>query len=228
MKIRFLILLGSFMIILSSMTAQTVAGFWMVDQVMVGERNLTPMAKWFKYETNNTYTAGNGWTQNDIGSWEYDEVKKEFSPESTNGKDGYGPFKVLFSDNKMMWKRMEDGMEVTVYLSRISEMPKSPKDMVAGNWGLLSVVENGTDITPTFDADHKIELLVRWTETFRRTNPDDSQSFGYWHMDAHEPAFHLIDFNRDIAIKVFYVSFKDDLLVMKEKDKDTVFTFKKK
>lgn len=211
-----------------STNAQSIIGFWTVDEVKVGDKNLTPVAKWFRYHKDKTYEAGNGWTQNDIGTWEYDEAKKEFLPESRNGKDEYGPFKVKLSDEKMTWERMEDGMMVVVSLSRISEMPMSPKDSIAGNWELISVVNGGKDITSTYDSEKKETIFISWAETYRKTNPDGSHSSGYWHMDAHKPEFHFIDFNREVDFQVFVVSFKEDLLMMQEKEDETVFTYRRK
>ncbi|MFC4874597.1 hypothetical protein [Negadavirga shengliensis] len=229
MKTRLIIFLSIILTVSLSANAQSVVGFWTVDQVKVGDKNLTPVAKWFKYHIDHTYQAGNGWTQNDIGTWEYDKEKNEFLPESKNGKDEYGPFKVSFSGEKMTWERMEDGMHVTVSLSEITEMPMSPKDSIAGSWELISVIKNDEDITTSYDPENKETILIRWTETYRKTNPDGSQSFGFWHMDAHDPEFHLIDFNREVDFQVFIISFKDNLVVMKsKKDKDMTLTYKRK
>src|SRR5690606_30317287 len=111
--------------------AQQMIGFWVVDKVMVGDQDLTPVAKWFKYHKDHTYQSGNGWTQNDIGTWAYDKSKKEFMAQTSMGiKDEYDVFKVRFSENKMFWEREEDGMKVVVSLSRIKEMPMSTKDSI--------------------------------------------------------------------------------------------------
>lgn len=192
--------------------AQSPAGFWKVDQVMVGERNLTPVAKWFKYHKDNTSQAGNGWTQNDIGTWTYVKKKKEFLPVSSKGPDEYGPFKVSYSGGKMTWERIEDGMKVVVHLSPITVMPLSPKDSIAGMWELVGKKET---------------LFISWTGTYRETKTDGTQSFGYWHMDPHHPIFHLVDFNRDVEVRVFDISFKDDLVTMKPTNSELIMTYKK-
>lgn len=229
MKTRLIIILGILFTVALSAKTQSIVGFWTVDQVKVGARNLTPVAKWFKYHKDHTYQAGNGWTQNDVGTWKFDNVKKEFLPESNNGEDEYGSFKVRFSGKKMTWERKEDGMLVIVSLSKITEMPMSPKDSIAGIWQLISVTRNDKDITPSYDPQNLETILIRWTETYRKTNPDGSQSLGFWHMDAHEPELHMIDFNREVDFQVFNVSFKDDFVLMKPKmDSDLTFTYKRK
>jgi len=116
-----------------------------------------------------------------------------------------------------------------VSLSRIKEMPMSTKDSIAGRSDLITVIKDGKEITQSYDPANKELLDIQRTGKYRVTNPDGAQASGYWHMDAHAPELHLIDFNREVAVKVFNVSFKDDLLLVKEKkDESTVFIYKRK
>ena len=134
--------------------AQTVTGFWGVDEVTVGDRVVTPVAKWFRYEKDFTYRSGNGWTQNDVGSWTFNERTQEFLPMSKRGApDEFGAFKVSFTSNGMLWEREEEGMPVVVRLSRIEEMPMSPADRISGRWDLLRIEKNALDITSRYDPD---------------------------------------------------------------------------
>ena len=227
-KIRLLYSLSLLLLSSALVNAQLIVGLWTVDNVSVGDENMTPVAKWFEQLDDNTYKAGNGWLQNDKGTYTYNEKTNEFSPESWNGKDEFGPFKVIFSEGKMKWERMEEGMKVVVTLSPALDIPMSPKDSIVGNWNLFSVVKDGEDITSTYDTDNKESFFIQWTSTYRKTNPDGSRSNGYWHMDPHRPEFHLIDYNREVAVEVFEVSFKDDMVLMKPKsDSVMVFTYKK-
>ncbi len=210
--------------------AQSVVGFWRVNSVQVGDQNLTPVAKWFFYTNDQTYRAGNGWTQNDIGTWEYDKVQKEFTPKSSiNPNDeGYGAFKVHFSGDDMTWEREEDGALVVVNLSRITAMPMAPKDSISGAWQLIRVEQAGQDITDSYDPENTELLLIRNMQTYRKTNPDGSQAFGYWHMDAHHPELHLIDFDRAVDVQVFVVSFQGDVLHMRPKNnQETLYSYRK-
>ncbi|XOV91793.1 MAG: hypothetical protein ACFHWX_16465 [Bacteroidota bacterium] len=217
MKTKLMIIVGLLLINSFNSYSQSPVGFWKVDKVMVGDRNLTPVAKWFRYRKDHTYQAGNGWTQNDIGTWIYNKKKKEFLPESgRNGADEYGPFKVSFSSGNMTWERMEDGMKVVVNLSLTAEMPMAPKDSLSGMWEL--VTDNATKET----------LFISWGGNFRKTKTDGSQSFGYWHMDPHHSEFHMIDYNREIPVSVLIVSFKDNRVIMKPKAGGEILTYRKK
>ncbi|WP_074410278.1 hypothetical protein [Aquimarina megaterium] len=228
MKTR-LLFLSITLFVSGIINSQSITGLWSVDQVSIGDKKMTPIAKWFKYNTDHSYQAGNGWLQNDEGSWTYNKKEKQFLPESKNGKDEYGAFKVEFSNNKMKWARMEDGMKVIVSLSRISNLPKSPKDKAVGNWQLVSVYKNQENITKSYNPEGKEAIFIRWTGTYRKTHPDTSRSNGYWYMNAHKPELHLIDYNRAIDVQVFIVTFHDNMMTMKPKNSENItFTYKRK
>lgn len=230
MKNKLIIVFITFLTFSFGTNAQEIIGFWKVDKVTVGDENLTPVAKWFKYHKDKTYQSGNGWTQNDIGTWAYDKSKNEFKAQTSMGiKDEYEVFKVRFADNKMFWDREEDGTKVMVTLTRIKEMPMSAKDSISGLWDLITVTKDGKEITQSYDPENKERLHMQTTEKYRITNPDGTQAFGFWHMNAHTPELHLIDFDQNVAFKVFNVSFKDDLLLMKPKSNENmVFVYKRK
>ena len=198
--------------------SQPVIGFWGVDSVTVGGRNVTPVAKWFIYDSDHTYRGGNGWSQNDVGTWTYDEHKSEFMPTSKLGApDEFGAFHVKVFGSRMVWERDEDGMQVVVTLTRIQEMPMSPTDMIPGKWDLVSATQGQFDVTEKYDPNDHHRIDVRRGQTYTLIRPDSSESFGYWHMDAHEPEFHLIDFDRNVDFEVYTVSFEQDQLVMRPK-----------
>ncbi|MEO9482013.1 MAG: hypothetical protein ABJG47_01120 [Ekhidna sp.] len=224
-----LLILSMLLTVFASANAQSLIGFWTVEHVQVGDENLTPVAKWFKYDEDNTYTAGNGWTQNDKGTWNYSEELDEFLPVSRLGADEYGAFKVQFIGEKMTWKRSEDGMNVSVTLSRIAEMPMAPKDSIVGNWELTSVIQNNEDVTSEYNKENTISIFIRWTATYRKTDTNGSRSSGYWHMNPHRSEFHLINYNKELGVEEFLVSFKNDLLFMKPKNKEgTIFTYQRR
>ena len=196
--------------------SQPILGFWGVDSVTVGGRNVTPVAKWFVYESNHTYRAGNGWSQNDVGTWTYDEKTSAFMPTSNQGApDEFGAFHVRVSGSRMVWERDEDGMQVVVTLSRIEEMPMSPADMIPGQWDLVRATQGHIDVTEKYDPSDHHRIDVRRGQTYRLMRSDSSESFGYWHMDAHDPEFHLIDFDRNVDYQVYTVSFSQGHLVMR-------------
>ena len=198
-----------------TLAGQSVSGLWQVDHVSVGDRQMTPIAKWFEINDDLTYTAGNGWSRNDIGTLRYNAGDGTLLPDSErNGPDTYGPFSVTFSGDEMVWSRDEDGMPVVVTLSRIEDLPMSPKDSIVGNWSLVQGTNQEGNTLDTSAPEHYKLLEIRWTETFRATRQDNAQVFGYWHMDAHAPEFHLVNFETCQEVEIFDVAFEENSMVM--------------
>lgn len=211
------IVLALFLCFTTLSNAQPIVGFWGVDEVLVGGRNVTPVAKWFKINEDSTFYSGNGWLKNSFGTWSYNTKTYEFKPENKNGiRDEFGAFKVSFAGDKMLLEREEDGMDVVVTLSKISKMPMSPADSIAGLWDLSVVRKGAEDITSTFDPDDQQYFFIRRDRLFRIRNPDGSTSSGYWHMDGHSPKFFLVDYNKEVEDQVYMVSFQKDLLIMEQ------------
>ena len=73
------------MINLARLNAQEITGFWEFKKVDVGGKIKTPVAKWTKIENDHTYRSGNGWLQNSVGTWTYDDKARQFSATETNG-----------------------------------------------------------------------------------------------------------------------------------------------
>jgi hypothetical protein len=215
-----LLSLALFLLLIQS-HAQSVSGFWVVNKVSVGDRSMTPVAKWFKNNKDGTFQSGNGWTQNSVGTWTYDKETKEFIPTNTNGlKDEYGPFQVSFSGDNMIWERQEDGMKVVVTLSEINEMPIAPADQIVGLWSLSNVKKMEEDASTGVDPDGNPYLFIRPDRLYRIRNADATFDNGYWHMDGHNPEFHLINHNREKAVQIFTISFRGNQLFMKQKEGD--------
>ena len=193
--------------------SQSLLGLWTVDEVTVGNRVLTPVAKWFRINENGIVQSGNGWTQNNLATWTYDESKHYLLPKNMlRAPDPFGGFYVTLTDQKMIWKRIEEGDSVTVTLSRANELPMAPADSIQGNWVLQE--------TESSDSTTIKELNIRPDRLFNYTQSNDKRAFGYWHMDGHNPRFSLIDFDKDIADRVFRVSFDKNELIMKTEEKD--------
>jgi hypothetical protein len=145
------------------MYAQPVTGLWEVTNVTAGSHSITPVAKWTRINPGGTFQSGNGWRQNSEGTWSYDDKTAQFSPKETNGiEEGYGPFTVSFKDSSMLWKREEDGMQVTVTWKKIDQLPMAPADMAAGLWDLIAASDNGKNVLSSYDPDNKYYIFIRW------------------------------------------------------------------
>lgn len=190
---------------------------------------MTPVAKWTKINDDGSFQSGNGWLQNAIGTWTYDAVSHTFSPEETNGiKDEFGPFTVSFENESMIWKRMEEGAEVTVELQRIEEMPMATADRIKGLWDFSALTENGNDITSAFDPNGQHYLFLRWDRIYQVRNPQGERESGYWHINGHRPEITLLSHTQGKEPQSWRVEVTDRKLVMtgiSDSNKNLVMTY---
>jgi hypothetical protein len=177
---------------------ETVIGFWEVEVVEVGEENMTPVAKWFKINTDGTYQAGNGWLQNGQGNWNYDAENKIYSStDSLDIADEFGGFSVSFHNEKMVWERMEEGMHVKVTLLPIEKLPMSPADYLEGIWDLVKITKNEQSILNDFDIENNHKLFIRWDRIYINFSPEGKKLTGYWHIHGHKPEITLLPHQED-------------------------------
>ena len=171
------IILTLSIVALSLVLSAQPTGFWEVTKVSMGDMSVTPIAKWTKIHSDGTYESGNGWLQNDIGTWTYDKKTSVFTPSTTNGiTDPAGGFTVNQSGDEMTWQREEDGAIVTVSLKRIENVPAGPWDKVQGLWDLTTATRSGADILPDRDADGSYNIQIRWDRLFVERSSKGKQS----------------------------------------------------
>lgn len=222
-----LIFLSAFFFIFFSALSQPIVGFWGVSSVVVGERTMTPVAKWFRYNSDGTFQSGNGWTQNAVGTWTFDTRNSKLSSSNTNGiKDDYGPFLVTPEGSTVVLERQEDGMKVRVTLVKIDAMPAAPADQICGLWKLEKVTGKDGHVKNDFDPGLRQFLHVRPDRRYRLRNPDGTFAHGYWHMDGHKPEFTLINDDRKIDYAAFTVAIEGDNLALSSRaGQDLVFHY---
>ena len=102
----------------------------------------------------------------------------------------------------MTWERMEDGMKVTVVLSRISEKPMAPADQLVGLWQLETKEDN-----------HSEFLFIRWDRIYREQGVEGRQT-GYWHINAHRPHVTFLPHSSDKEPQSWSVKFESDALIL--------------
>lgn len=175
-----------------------IEGLWMIENVRMGDRDMTPIAKWTRIKPDGSYESGNGWLKNSEGFWKYDKTASTFLAKETNGlTDPNGAFKVSLQGGKMTWERTEEGQKVRVTLSRINKVPKSPADKIQGLWDLEQVKEKNEDITQNNDPNNKHYIFIRWDRFYVERNEEGKQETGYWHMNAHKPEITFISHNEE-------------------------------
>lgn len=162
-------------------------GFWEIEKVAVGSKNMTPVAKWTKINSDGTFQSGNGWLQNAKGKWNYNASDKTYSAtDPLDVYDEYGGFSVLFAQKKMYWERIEDGMKIKVTLRPIEELPAAPADYLEGIWDLVEITENDKSVLSTFDPQNNHKLFIRWDRIYINFSSNSSKSTGYWHIHGHK------------------------------------------
>lgn len=231
LKMKQALIITVFLLSVQLLNAQSLIGFWEVKEVRVGQKQVTPVAKWMKINEDNTFQSGNGWLQNSIGTWEFDAKTKIITPETKNGiKEGFGGFTVSFEGEKMIWKRQEEGMAVSVIHERISEMPQSPADQIVGLWDLTDVREGGKSVVKTFDPDNQYYLHIRWDRIYKERSVEGRRSSGYWHMHGHKPEITLLSHQQGKPVESWTVVAGDARLTLEgisDTNRGKTLTFKR-
>lgn len=182
----------------------TVIGLWEVTSVKVGDKSMTPIAKWSRFNADGTYQSGNGWTQNDAGTFNYDEKKQVLVINSTYGiKDPAGAFQVRYDFNGMIWERIEEGMKVTVELKRIGTLPMSPADLLIGLWEK--------------QGEEKEFLYIGPDKRFR-LNTAEGRKRGVWFVHPHRNELTLIPADDQSPYQSFDLKVEAEKLILKSGD----------
>lgn len=191
-----------------------VDGFWLVTKVMIGTRELTPVARWFKLEKGKQ-VSGNGWVQHSFGTYKFDKKKSELIFVTTNEpEDEFGAFKVVRNGPLMTWTRKEERETVTVELKPVTELPMAPADEAKGLWVL--------------DTDRNHFLFIRWDRQYVKQINARERISGYWFFDAMRPEIKLISENREQADETWSVAIEGQKMTLKgtsESVKDVVLTY---
>ncbi|HAA24153.1 MAG TPA: hypothetical protein DCR93_31635 [Cytophagales bacterium] len=188
-------------------------GLWEVTQVTVGDRVMTPVAKWYHMTEDGRYTAGNGWLRNGVGTWSYDAETGMLSPKADLDLiDPAGPFTVTFGEEGMIWQREEDGMAVTVHLELRDELPKGPSDRIVGMWKLEGITAEAEAGAENHSADPYIH--IRWDRIYRSINPGAPNTTGYWHFNGHRPEVTFLPHTEGEPAETWEVDAQDEALIL--------------
>ena len=201
-----------------------IEGRWLVTQVLVGEEELTPVSKWFQFESDNQLLSGNGGVLNTRGTWQFDENQQTLLFFNQNGEeDEYGGFSLNWDGDGLSLVREEDGVEVSVFLEQTSEIPLAPWDEIIGLW--KRVDQKGEDLT-----NGLIEsILIRWDRVFAITEVDNNEKhFGIWHVHGHRSELSLLSGKGDAFDSKWTFEFDGpDIMIWKEMDNNMEVVFEK-
>jgi hypothetical protein len=143
---KYAILLSLLLIMISGCSPKKkIIGLWQIEKVQMGTQEMTPIAKWTKFNKDRSQESGNGWIQHTVGQWSYSAKEKTIIMDNTYGpRDELGGFKVEeIGRNNMVWSRREEGQTVTVKFKRIDKLPTAPANKLIGVWDLKGEYQTG-------------------------------------------------------------------------------------
>jgi hypothetical protein len=193
----FRLVTSALLVVTSHLAFAQVDGFWVVTQVTVGSKVMTPVGKWVKMG-NGKSTTGNGWQQHTTGTYQWNNTSSLLSFVNENEpQDEFGAFKVSFTRDTMTWTRTEEGDVVIVKLVPATELPAIPADQVKGLWSIQEATEGGKDILSEYNPNNKMFLFIRWDRVYVWQEDAGKKEQGYWFMNGHKPELKLINDSRD-------------------------------
>ncbi|MFT6871219.1 MAG: hypothetical protein ACJAVN_000216 [Roseivirga sp.] len=209
----------------------SIIGLWEVTQVTVSIDTMTPKAKWFEFLTDGTLSSGNGWLQNYLGSFNYDEDTQELLQASQGVVDEYGAFQIKIVDKSMTWQRTEEGQPVKISLIRASKKPLGPWDLLVGRW----TIEKAEGLNPETGAvlsEYSMRpeaYIFRWDREYRKLNESyETSETGIWQIGAHFSELSIISNEGKSTVK-WVLEFIDDQMIWIQKgDTETMKVYFKR
>jgi len=195
-------------------------GLWQIDKVKVGSEEMTPIARWTRFNEDQSQASGNGWMQHSVGTWEYHRNKNELSVVNTNGiKDEFGPFMMRhLDDDQMSWVREEEGQQVEVVLKRITNIPTAPANKLLGVWKLVS--KKGED--------ESAYLFLRWDRIIINREAGKDRKYGMYKTHGHRQQLQIIYYGDPLSEENWdYRLDSDDELMLENKGQGTVLRYKR-
>lgn len=205
-----------------------VDGLWEVTSVQVGEKTMTPVAKWTQLNQSRMYFSGNGWLQHTSGAWNYDHDTKELELIVTSGfEDEFGPFKVeMVSDDEMIWTRMENGQKVTVVNKKVIFKPRSLATNAVGLWRIHEVRKGGMEFTNEYSEETGVQgVFLRWDNLAQEITGEGRVS-GIWRVDAHRPVLDILYYDDERDMQYWELEFNNKDTMIWKRDELTI-TYKR-
>lgn len=194
----------------------SMVGLWNVEKVQVGEKEMTPNARWMHFKSDSTQVSGNGWLQHSVGSWRLEE--EMLTIDNLNGiKDNAAPFQVELNQDKMLWRRTEDGQKVTVHLKRAEKIPTSEGNKLMGLWQLV-LHKVGEEKSTNLEIDKKATLFLRWDNTYVKQGRLTSKEYGIYKIHGHRPELQMVNYGDTPLFSFYKFDIKKDKLVLKSTD----------
>lgn len=221
MRIK-LLLFFSLSLFIGCSTDPSPTGLWTVTSVMVGQEEMTPNARWMRFNEDSTQQSGNGWLQHSQGTWNYNEYTQQLRIVDLNGfEDTNEPFRVELGQNEMTWIRTEEGEKVVVELERTEQLPMTYGDQLTGLWGLENSKGKGSYFSDSNKAG--AYLFFRWDKRFV-INTASGRASGIYHVHGHRPQVELISNGNKPERSTWKVHFDNEKITLTRLATDSIIT----
>lgn len=204
----------------------SIEGLWIVKSVAVGEEEMTPNARWTRFNSDKTQESGNGRFQHSYGTWKLNPESNELTIENSNGLDDLNePFMVSISQNKMIWERIEEGQKIKVTLMRSSQLPETYGDRILGLWKLETAVGKGDYFEQSDKKETSDYIFFRWDKRFV-IKSDKGRVNGVYNVHGHKSEVELIPYGEQVSRDFWEIQFEENQITLKLLNKDETVTRK--
>ncbi|WP_439131219.1 hypothetical protein [Polaribacter sp.] len=198
-----------------------IEGLWLVKKVNIDNNDLTPIAKWMRFNTDGTQASGNGWLQHSVGVYNLN-AKDELTITNTFGvKDDPESFKVIIDNNKMTWQTKENDLDIVISLEKTDKLPTSEANKLLGLWKFDSIINDGKEVSDSLNPENKAMLFLRWDNTYELRNYPKGEKYGMFKTHSHRAQIDMVSYNKKNIFQFYTFSLEDDKLLLKATNKDT-------
>ncbi|MCZ4695438.1 hypothetical protein DWB61_10905 [Ancylomarina euxinus] len=217
----------SLIIVLSFFSCEktkTIEGLWVVKSVVVGDEEMTPNARWTRFNSDLTQESGNGRFQHSYGTWKLNQNSNELVIENTNELDDINePFVISLNQSEMIWERTEEGQNIKVILERSSQLPETHGDKILGLWVLEKAIGNGRYFKESDQKEIKDYIFFRWDKRFV-IESEKGRVNGVYNVHGHKPEVELIPYGSQVKRDFWGIHFEENQITLKLLNSDTIVT----
>ena len=202
----------------------TIEGLWVVKLVVVGDEEMTPNARWTRFNSDFTQESGNGRFQHSYGTWKLNSESNELSIVNSNGLDDINePFVISLNRSEMIWERTEEGQNIKVILERSSQLPETFGDKIIGLWGLEEAIGNGNYFKESDKKEINDYIFFRWDKRFV-IESEKGRINGVYNVHGHKPEVELIPYGGQVKRDFWEIQFEENRITLKLLNSDTLVT----
>ncbi|NQX92927.1 MAG: hypothetical protein HRT74_12540 [Flavobacteriales bacterium] len=192
----------------------TIEGLWLIESVKVGNEDMTPNARWTRFNADHTQESGNGKFEHSHGTWAFDPACKELSIVNTNGLEApYDPFKVSVSKERMTWERVYVGQAMTIDLVRTNKLPETHGDQLLGLWRLEELTGTGKYFGNADQTNSNSFVFFRWDKRFV-IQSDLGRINGVYNVHGHKSEVELIPYGENLDRDFWDIKFEEDAITL--------------